>query len=109
VVVSTYLGPLFCIPRGTLRERFERFHKDNPHVYALLRRFALEAKRRGRGQFSMDAIYHRARWFTRVETSERDWKLNNDHTAYYSRMLMEREPELDGFFETRALAVDRHG
>jgi hypothetical protein len=33
--------------------------------------------------------------------SDEEFKLNNNHTRFYSRLLMEMEPELVGFFEVR--------
>jgi hypothetical protein len=29
------------------------------------------------------------------------WKLNNNYTAHYARLVMNQEPDLAGFFETR--------
>lgn len=86
-----------------IQRRFLRFHEENPHVYDLLRRFSLQARRRGRTRFSIDAIYHRARWHTQIETTDPDWKLNDHYTSRYARKLMDEEPELEGFFELRDL------
>ena len=30
-----------------------------------------------------------------------EFKLNNNYRSFYSRLLMEQEPELAGYFETR--------
>lgn len=84
----------------TLQAQFERFHLANPHVYELLKEIALRAARRGR-PVGMKAVYEMARWYYSVETDGEPYKLNNNFTAFYARLLMDREPELCGFFETR--------
>lgn len=84
----------------TLEAKFVRFHAANPHVYELLKEIALRAVRRGR-RVGMKAVYELARWYYSVETDGEPYKLNNNFTAFYSRILMENEPELRGFFETR--------
>jgi len=96
---------LFCGRKSerTVRERFLEFHAENPHVYKALLRFALEAYAAGRGRFSMRAIFHRARWYTRIETTDPDWKINDRWSPHYARMMMEAVPELEGFFELREL------
>lgn len=88
----------------TIQERFELFHTNNPHVYRLLRRFALEAKARGRVCFGARQVYERARWFASFETDSDDqFKLNDNYISRYARKLMEDESELEGFFRTRRL------
>lgn len=86
--------------RGGLQAAFERFHKANPHVYDALRAVALWCKRNNK-KMGMKAIYERVRWEYSVQTDGEPYKLNNNFTAFYARRLMEREPELKGFFETR--------
>lgn len=86
--------------------RFEDYHRANPHVFELLKRFALEAKRAGHRRLSINMLFERARWQSMVETTGDPWKLNNSHRAFYSRMLMRDVPELRGFFETRRSKAD---
>lgn len=90
--------------KGGLDESFRRFHEANPHVYAALRIVALHAAHRGR-QVGMKAVYERVRWEYQVQTARQEdaYKLNNNYTSRYARLLMEQEPELAGFFETRRL------
>ena len=87
-----------------LEAKFWEFHRANPHVYMLLRRFTWEIKQAGHKHYSMDAVYHRVRWHMQIDTiGDLDFKLNNNHTSYYARMIMRREPALEGFFRTREL------
>lgn len=84
----------------TLEQKFAAFHQANPHVYTNLRRLALDAKRRGR-QVGIKMLYEVLRWQYAMQTSGDDFKLNNSYTSFYARLLMEHEPELIGYFETR--------
>lgn len=94
------------VRRDTMQETFEDFHSANPHVYEYLREYALMVKRTGR-RIGMKALFERLRWDYMVSTtSSTGFKLNNNYTAFYARLLMETEPALRGFFETRERGDD---
>lgn len=80
--------------------RAERFHRQHPEVYAALRRLALGKRRSGARRIGMKALWEVARWELECGDDE-GFKLNNNYTAWYARLLMEREPELAEAFETR--------
>lgn len=84
----------------TAEDRFRRFHAQNPHVYELLRKMALALKRNNQ-QMGMKGLFEVLRWNYMFTTNDPDFKLNNNYTPFYSRLLMEQEPALKGFFETR--------
>jgi hypothetical protein len=86
--------------------RFAEYHAQNPQVYEVLRRFALEAKAAGRERLSINMLHERARWFTTVEEIGGDYKLNNNWRPFYSRLLMTNEPSLAGFFQIRHARAD---
>ena len=87
----------------TLRERFEIYHAENPHIYAALCRFADQALRAGRTRIGIAMIFERMRWYSTIEAADRDdgFKLNNSYRAFYARLWMHEHPAHDGFFETR--------
>lgn len=86
----------------THRESFERYHEDNPKVYRLLVSLARGYKSAGRTRFGIRRLWELLRWEMIVERDAADdFRLNNNHLAYYSRLIMEREPDLAGFFQTR--------
>jgi len=85
----------------TSAANFFTYHAANPHIYEALRRFALEAKRHGRRRLGMKAVFERLRWWSLVEARSDAFKLNNNYTAHYARLLMKNEAELRDFFETR--------
>lgn len=94
---------------ATIQERFEEFHKRNPQVYNAMRSLALGMKRRGFRRWSTKAVYEVMRWQYAMQTQGEAFKLSNDFTSRYARLLMAQEPELDGFFDTRELRGEDSG
>lgn len=88
--------------RQTIQERFEAFHGANPHVFAAFRRFAQEALAAGQ-HVGAKAIWERMRWHLAIETRGDSFKLNNNFTSRYARLLERTDPRFAGFFETRRL------
>ena len=90
-----------------IAEQFVAFHLANPNVYALLRRFARLVKGAGYDCYGISSIFERVRWHVQIDTvSEDGFVLNNNHRAYYARLLMHREPALEGMFQVRKLRID---
>jgi hypothetical protein len=88
-------------------EKFEAFHRENPMVYRTLVRLAREwVNQTGRSKIGIKSLYEVARWKIAIETSDPDYKLNNNFTAFYSRLIMLREPDLDGVFDCRTSEAD---
>lgn len=92
--------------KGTMAVRFEGFHRENPHIYQAIVRIALDLKDRGFPKCGMKMIFERLRWLYAIQTRGEDFKLNNNYTAYYARVVMAAEPRLQGFFETRVREGD---
>lgn len=87
-----------------IKENFKKFHRDNPRVYQLFKRFTFEALQSGHRHFSADMIVHRIRWETSVVTKSNDGlKINDHYVSYYARMVMKDHPQLEKrrFFRTR--------
>lgn len=84
-------------------EDFKRFHAENPQVYSLLVQFSRVAKESGRKRFGIRMIWERMRWYVAIETKGDEYKLNDHWHSRYARLIMEQEPDLAGFFETREL------
>jgi hypothetical protein len=88
--------------------RFWIFHRDNPHVYTSLLTMALRLRSAGRRAFAIESLFGVLRWERAIETSDDSgFKLNDHYTAFYARMLMEKNPALVGFFKLRTSAADR--
>jgi hypothetical protein len=87
------------------QERFDWFHANNPHVYRNLRALALAMKtKRGKKRVGIKMLYEVLRYQYDIHTAgEEEFKLNNNYTAYYARLLMAQEPDLAGLFEVREI------
>jgi len=91
-------------------EQFDVYDAENPKVYPLFERFALEAIGQGKMHLGAKMIWERMRWYAEVETRSDDgYKLNNNYTAFYARKFMELHPEYRGFFSCRVAAADGTG
>jgi hypothetical protein len=90
----------------TIQERFEAFHPRNPHVYNALRDMALEMRRRGHRQYGIKALFEVLRFNYAMRNEGDTFKLNNNFTALYARLLMDQEPEVERFFELRRRTAD---
>jgi len=85
-----------------LRQAFIAFHNENPHVYAELFHLAMELKELGHKHYGISGLFEVLRWKSALKTIDPEgYKLNNNHRAYYARMIMENHPQLKGFFRTR--------
>lgn len=80
------------------RERFNDFHRDNPKVYSLYKKFANELLDSGCKRIGSKAIVERIRWETAISTTDIDYKINNDYTPLYARQFVTDFPDhLDRF------------
>ncbi|WP_238011569.1 hypothetical protein KZZ52_33545 [Dactylosporangium sp. AC04546] len=94
-----------------ITRRSARFHQENPHVYKILVGLAREwIHRTGRKRCSIAMLFERARWEPSIPT-ETTLVLDNNLRAFYSRLMMQNEPDLKGLFETRRRAGEQapHG
>ncbi len=89
-----------------LRERFDDYHKNNPEVYDLFRRYTLQAIQSGYKHFGSQMIIEKIRWQTAIVKGDHDFKINNDFAAFYSRMFTMEYPSYSDYFRTRKSVAD---
>jgi hypothetical protein len=89
-------------PHLTVGERFDLFHAANPHVADTLEALAAQWLVR-HNRVGMKALYEQARWETGIQTTGDVWRLNNDFTSRYARLLIDRRPEWATCIQTREL------
>ena len=89
-----------------LVNEFKTFHSKNPEVYELFKTFTFRAINAGHVRLSSEMIINRIRWETSVETTDKDYKINNDYKPFYSRMFMNEYPKYNNFFATRGSYAD---
>ena len=84
--------------------KWQKFHRENPDVYMLIKRFTNQAIKSGRKNYGMMSILQRVRWHTMIETEGDSFRINNNWSPYYARLFMSDHPQHDGFFRLRSVA-----
>ena len=85
-----------------MREQVTAYHFKHPEVWEMFEEFAFKMISRGYKNYSAKAIFERIRW-------EKDaggdgvtqFKIGNNHPAFYARRFMKKYPKHEGFFRTR--------
>jgi len=91
-----------------LASRFERFHKNNPHVYKNLVTLARQFRsKRPDAVIGIQMLFEVLRWnyYISVDTDEK-FKFPNAFAAGYSRLIMKQEKDLDGIFKLSKSTFD---
>lgn len=91
---------------STIEARFARFHRAHPEVYAHLVRLCRQWREAGGGRWSSDAALAVLRWerhLAGIHDEHEEYRLNNDYTSRYARLIMDSEPDLAGIFEVREI------
>lgn len=100
-----YVRPPY-VPKATLQEQFDAFHRANPWVATALLRLAVDLLNHGQSSFGIGLLYERLRWEllrNGAMGTGTGFMLNNNHRSRYSRLLVQMDPALDGVFEMRKL------
>ena len=90
-------------PPSVIDAAFWKFHRENPKVYEKIINLAERAKAQGRSKIGMKMIFEVIRWEHLIETNAEDFKLNNNYTSRYVRILERDRPELAKMFEQRRI------
>jgi len=80
--------------RRNLRAEANAWIRKNPKVYGLFKKFSREIANTGR-RFGVKLLTERVRWecFVRINSDD-GFKMNNNHTSYIARRLLEEYPRL---------------
>ncbi len=92
-------------PRSSVA-KFKEYHGENPNIYELFKRFALDAVETGRPRFSARMIGERIRWYTTVETRGDSFKVNDHYWPFYARLFVRDHPQYCTMFEFRGALGD---
>lgn len=87
-----------------LDRQFQMYHMVNPQVFLLLVNYTRRLKDRGFQHYGIKAVFERIRWEINVETNDpAGFKMNNNYTSRYARLLEKTYPEFTGFYHKRGL------
>lgn len=89
-------------------KKFFEFHNKNPKVFELLVFLTKKAKKAGFKKYSIKTILHNIRWRMDIDYNikkpyGKPYKINNNFSSRYVRLLEKKYPEFIGFFEKRTL------
>lgn len=93
---------------ASIEARFRVFHVEHPEVYDELAKMARELRGLGHPRLGIRMLWEVVRWRTMLgaigQAREADgFKLNDHFPSRYARLIMAREADLAGIFETREL------
>jgi hypothetical protein len=103
-------GPVpFIKKRETIEQRFNRYHKNNPEVYNALVALARDFRQKSHRKIGIKMLFEVLRWnyYLTINTDE-EYKLSNDFTAHYARIIMMQEPDLKDAFNLRLSKADTY-
>ncbi len=92
--------------RGILEQKFRIYNAANPNVKRRLahRAIAYRSKWGPDKKLSIQLLIEGIRWKYTWDSGE-EFKLNNNYSAFYARLLMLQYPVLKGMFNTRTQKV----
>ncbi len=93
----------------SIREGFEKFNSENPMVYKAFEKQALRAIAKGRKKISAKLIINWIRWNEYLESSDKNFRINDAFQAYYARLFIKNHPGYDKVFEFRKLRNEEDG
>lgn len=88
---------------ATIQERFEAFHRLNPWVLDALVRLTRTYVDAGHRRVGMKMLFEVLRYQYGIQTTGDEYRLNNNMTSRYARLLVQEHPELAPVFEVRQL------
>ena len=88
----------------TIEAHFWEFHDNHPEVYREIVRRARQLKQKGFTHYGIKGIIEVVRWhFATTGPDAAGFKINNNFSSRYARLVEAHEPDLTGFFELREL------
>lgn len=87
----------------SIKRKWWCYHKQNPEVYELFKRYTFQLIRAGHNHYSAKGVFERIRWHSDVETAGEPFKISNNYTPYYARLFMTEFKRHDGFFRIKEL------
>jgi hypothetical protein len=90
--------------KPTIQEAFLEYHQANPHVYARLEQLSQEFIDLGVRRIGIDLFINQVR-YERIRTTRdaQGFKINQNFSSRYARLLLDNNPDWEGLFELRSL------
>lgn len=92
-----------------IEREFNDFHADHPEIYAELVRLARQWRSAGHERLGIATLFEVLRWQSHLNGAhDGGYKLNNNYRALYARLIMAKNVDLAGLFETRERTAQIH-
>lgn len=91
------------VPFHKRQAAFDKWHADNPDVWRHFEKFAFEAVAMGKKKLSHWLIINRIRWEVYLITTGDDFKISNDHIAFYARLWRKTYPQHKDLFNIKRM------
>lgn len=85
------------------KKEWEDYHRENPIVWQYFQKFAFEAIAKNKKKISHWLIINRIRWEYYVVTTGKDFKINNNHIAFYARLWQQTYPAHNELFNIKKM------
>ena len=93
----------------SIRDGFNKFISENPHIYKSFEEQTFRAIKKGRTKISSDLIINYIRWEQFIESSDEHFKINNSYSAYIARFFIKQNPQYSNLFNLRKLRNEEDG
>ena len=93
-------GVIFGDIKPEIVTQFLEYHRANPLVFETFKTLAWQLKNAGVEHYGSKAIFEVLRYETVVKGGD-EFKINNNFSSCYARLLQYLESEFKDFFETR--------
>jgi hypothetical protein len=93
----------------SIRDGFNKFNEENPHIFIAFEEQALRAINKGRNKISSKLIINWIRWHEFLQSSDQNFKINDAYQSYYARFFIEKYPQYNKVFELRKLRNEEDG
>ena len=97
------------IHNKTIRDGFNEFNEANPHIFKAFEEQALRAINKGRKKISAKLIINWIRWNDYLNSTDKNFKINDAYQSYYARHFAAKYPEHSDKFEMRKLRNEEDG
>jgi hypothetical protein len=89
--------------KRTIKEGFNIFNQNNPHIFEEFEKQVFLAVNKGRSKLSSKLIINWIRWNEFLRTSDKNFKINDAYQSYFARFFVEKYPQYKELFEFRKL------
>lgn len=96
------VAPLYAAA-DTIQQRFEKFHAANPWVFNALVTLTRKYADMGRTRVGINHLVEVVRWQYAGSTKGDEFKVNDNFTSRYARLIGKEYPQYAKMFETRRL------